>query len=283
MWWCATTSTPRRRGRRVRCWCTGPSKVLAGIVEGGAVRRARRPGHAGGIHHRQRTAAAVSGGGDLQGGTPTIPATHPYLVDTDAMARVDGGPEALLRLDERRRLLGQPPLGPMLLTGDARARGPDVAPRKWGHRDRHPAGARNGLRPRRRSLVGDSDTRRSAAHVQPRARLSRRGRRNGVRAVERRTHLGVELGVGFDRAAQRRTGDRACGGRRRRFVDELGVQCPAVGRRPVAAGRLRPSRHQRHAHDHAQRNRRRRAGPPHRGVDRSTAPARCGSTRPASR
>jgi arabinofuranan 3-O-arabinosyltransferase len=49
--------------------------------------------------------------------TPTIPST-PYLVDTDAMARVDGGPEALLRLDERRRLLGQPPLGPMLLTGD---------------------------------------------------------------------------------------------------------------------------------------------------------------------
>jgi arabinofuranan 3-O-arabinosyltransferase len=50
--------------------------------------------------------------------TPTIP-LRPYLVDTDAMARVDGGPEALLRLDERRRLLGQPPLGPMLLTGDA--------------------------------------------------------------------------------------------------------------------------------------------------------------------
>jgi arabinofuranan 3-O-arabinosyltransferase len=45
--------------------------------------------------------------------------TRPYLTDTDAMARVDGGPEALLRLDERRRLLGQPPLGPMLLTSDA--------------------------------------------------------------------------------------------------------------------------------------------------------------------
>ena len=51
------------------------------------------------------------------------PGMHPYLVDTDAMARVDGGPEALLRLDERRRLLGQPPLGPMLLTGDARRAG----------------------------------------------------------------------------------------------------------------------------------------------------------------
>jgi arabinofuranan 3-O-arabinosyltransferase len=54
--------------------------------------------------------------------TPTIPST-PYMVDTDAMARVDGGPEALLRLDERRRLLGQPPLGPMLLTGDAQRAG----------------------------------------------------------------------------------------------------------------------------------------------------------------
>ena len=36
----------------------------------------------------------------------------PYFVDTDQLARVDGGPEVLLRLDERRRLLGQPPLGP---------------------------------------------------------------------------------------------------------------------------------------------------------------------------
>jgi arabinofuranan 3-O-arabinosyltransferase len=51
------------------------------------------------------------------------PGMQPYLVDIDAMARVDGGPEALLRLDERRRLLGQPPLGPMLLTGDARRAG----------------------------------------------------------------------------------------------------------------------------------------------------------------
>ena len=51
--------------------------------------------------------------------TPVVP----YLVNTDAMARVDGGPEALLRLDERRRLLGQPPLGPMLLTSDAEQAG----------------------------------------------------------------------------------------------------------------------------------------------------------------
>jgi arabinofuranan 3-O-arabinosyltransferase len=43
----------------------------------------------------------------------------PYLADVDQMSRVDGGPEALLRLDERRRLTGQPPLGPALLTADA--------------------------------------------------------------------------------------------------------------------------------------------------------------------
>ena len=47
----------------------------------------------------------------------------PYLVDTDALARVDGGPEVLLRLDERRRLLGQPALGPVLMTADASGAG----------------------------------------------------------------------------------------------------------------------------------------------------------------
>jgi arabinofuranan 3-O-arabinosyltransferase len=54
---------------------------------------------------------------------PTSTPTRPYLTDTDAMARVDGGPESLLRIDERRRLLGQPPLGPMLLTADAERAG----------------------------------------------------------------------------------------------------------------------------------------------------------------
>ena len=53
---------------------------------------------------------------------PAVPVT-PYLTDTDAMARVDGAPEVLLRLDERRHLLGQSPLGPMLLTGDAQEAG----------------------------------------------------------------------------------------------------------------------------------------------------------------
>jgi len=48
---------------------------------------------------------------------------EPYVVDAAAMARVSGGPEALLRLDERRRLQGRPPLGPALLTPDARQAG----------------------------------------------------------------------------------------------------------------------------------------------------------------
>jgi arabinofuranan 3-O-arabinosyltransferase len=43
----------------------------------------------------------------------------PYLADIDGLPRVDGGPEALLRLDERRRLSGRPPPGPALLTADA--------------------------------------------------------------------------------------------------------------------------------------------------------------------
>ncbi|HLR98915.1 MAG TPA: alpha-(1-_3)-arabinofuranosyltransferase, partial [Mycolicibacillus parakoreensis] len=47
----------------------------------------------------------------------------PYLVDADTMARVDGGPEVLARLDERQRLLGAAPLGPALLTADARRAG----------------------------------------------------------------------------------------------------------------------------------------------------------------
>lgn len=63
-----------------------------------------------------------------QVGDESDPGT-PYFVDTDRLARVDGGPEALLRLDERRRLLGQPPLGPALLAADARGAGlpPDAA------------------------------------------------------------------------------------------------------------------------------------------------------------
>ncbi|WP_421842776.1 alpha-(1-_3)-arabinofuranosyltransferase domain-containing protein [Mycobacterium sp.] len=45
----------------------------------------------------------------------------PYFADIDQLPRVSGGPEVLLRLDERRRQLGQPALGPVLLTADAQA------------------------------------------------------------------------------------------------------------------------------------------------------------------
>ena len=47
----------------------------------------------------------------------------PYFVDADQLARVDGGPEVLLRLDERRRLLGGSPTGPAVMTADAQAAG----------------------------------------------------------------------------------------------------------------------------------------------------------------
>jgi arabinofuranan 3-O-arabinosyltransferase len=47
----------------------------------------------------------------------------PYFADTGRLARVDGGPEALLRLDERRRLQGQSRLGPVLLSADAQKAG----------------------------------------------------------------------------------------------------------------------------------------------------------------
>ncbi|MGA5462194.1 DUF3367 domain-containing protein [Mycobacterium sp. NPDC050041] len=59
----------------------------------------------------------------VDAGTGATNPAAPYLVDTDTMARVDGAPEALLRLDERRRLTGRPPLGPMLLTADAERAG----------------------------------------------------------------------------------------------------------------------------------------------------------------
>ena len=152
---------------------------VAGAAEGGAVRRAGGARHAGGLRRRQRAAAALPGGGDLPGrrrcaGDPGAP----YFVDTDRLARVDGGPEVLLRLDERRRLLGQPPLGPVLMTADARSAG---LPTPAGDRHRHPGGTRDRLRPGRRAFVGDPGGRRRPAHLQPGARLPGPGRRHGVR------------------------------------------------------------------------------------------------------
>jgi arabinofuranan 3-O-arabinosyltransferase len=52
----------------------------------------------------------------------------PYFADIDQLAHVAGGPEVLLRLDERRRLLGQPRLGPVLMTADARRSGLAIPP-----------------------------------------------------------------------------------------------------------------------------------------------------------
>ena len=52
----------------------------------------------------------------------------PYLSVANEMARVDGGPESLLRIDERRRLLGEPTLGPILLTTDAQRAGLTTPP-----------------------------------------------------------------------------------------------------------------------------------------------------------
>ena len=132
-----------------------------GLHEGGRVRRTGRPGHAGGFHHRQRAAAAVPGGGDLPGRRRERNPGAPYL---DRRRRDGPGRrrarKSLLRLDERRRLLGQPPLGPMLLTADAQRAG---LPAPGRHRHRHPGGPRDRLRPGRRPLVGDPRGRRSRA------------------------------------------------------------------------------------------------------------------------
>jgi arabinofuranan 3-O-arabinosyltransferase len=47
----------------------------------------------------------------------------PYFAETGQLPRVDGGPEVVLRLDERRRLLGELALGPVLMTADAQRAG----------------------------------------------------------------------------------------------------------------------------------------------------------------
>ena len=72
-------------------------------------------------------------------------------------------------------------------------------------------------------------------------------------------------------------------GDRRRLGDGLGVQRPAVGGRPVAAGRFRSSGHQQRHHHHAQRDHCRRPGPPRRESKPPPAQRHCGSTRPGNR
>ena len=56
-------------------------------------------------------------------GPPDADPGAPYFVAAEELSRVAGGPESLLRLDERRRLQGQPPLGPVLMASDARGTG----------------------------------------------------------------------------------------------------------------------------------------------------------------
>lgn len=51
----------------------------------------------------------------------------PYLSNLAEMTRVNGGPEVLLRLNERRRLMGKPALGPVLLAADVQSAGLDVS------------------------------------------------------------------------------------------------------------------------------------------------------------
>ena len=123
MSWSVTTSIRRRHGRHGRCWCTGRStarpacrrwpefgeQVGPGTLAGFITDSGLRPKYPAVEIYRVDNAVGDPGA--------------PYLTDTDAMARVDGGPEALLRLDERRRLLNQRPLGPMLLTADAQHAG----------------------------------------------------------------------------------------------------------------------------------------------------------------
>ena len=271
MSWCATTWTPRRRGRRARSWCTGPSTDRRGLQKVAQFGAPVGPGTLAGFVTdsglRPRYPAVEIYRVDAIAGDPGAP----YLADTDAMARVDGGPEALLRLDERRRLLGQPPLGPVLLT--ARRRGaracrcrssPSPTPR-WRARPITAASTTTRRRSGRRTIPGTPST--GCPTIPPRAPTPVYG------ALDRRP---------ASRCRVRRRIRRRCPTSHRRpspaaaidgdSATSLGVQRAAVGRRPVAAGRLRPSGDQRHHHDHAQRHRRRRAGPPRRGRNRQPAP-----------
>ena len=130
----ATTSTPRRRGRRGRCWCTARSTARRACRRSPSSANrsapARSPGFItdSGLRPKYPAVEIYRVQRGAREGTDTANPGAPYLTDTDAMARVDGGPEALLRLDERRRLLDQPPLGPMLLTADAQRAGLPMPP-----------------------------------------------------------------------------------------------------------------------------------------------------------
>lgn len=61
-------------------------------------------------------------------GTGATTAGAPGLVDVGAMTRVTGGPEALAAVEDARSRAGEEPLGPALLTADARRAGLPDAP-----------------------------------------------------------------------------------------------------------------------------------------------------------
>ena len=182
------------------------------------------------------------------------------------MARVDGGPESLLRLDERRRLLGQPPLGP----DAAHLRRPTRRVAGAGrHRHRHPGGARDRLRPRRRSLVGDPRPRRHPGTPSTECSTTRQAAPTLVYGKWPGGRMSVSSSAADSTALPNVATALGPGrGHRRRLVDQLGVQRAAVRRRSVAAGRLRPPHHERDGHHHPERHRGRRAGPAHRGGHR---------------
>ena len=77
----------------------------------------------------------------------------PYLADADRLTRVDGGGIAA-RLDRRRHMLRQPPLGRCCWPRRPAAGRDDPAARRRRDRHRHPVAARR-LRPGRRPRVGD--------------------------------------------------------------------------------------------------------------------------------
>lgn len=90
--------------------------VGPGTVEGFITDSGLRPMFKAIQIYRVDPAGPAEAGADVRPGAP-------YLTDAAAPVRVAGGPESLLRIDERRRLLRQPPLGPMLLLSDARRAG----------------------------------------------------------------------------------------------------------------------------------------------------------------
>ena len=196
------------------------------------------------------------------------------------MPRVDGGPEALLRLDERRRLLGRPPLGPALLTADAAARGlpvpvvtvtdtPVARETDYGRVDDHSSAIR-----------AAGDTRHTFNRVpdypSPGADTVygawTGGRLTASSSSSDSTALPDVATAASPAAAI--DGDSATAWVSNSLQSAVGQWLQVDFDHPVTNA---------HHHHHPQRDRRRRAGPTHRGRNRHRHNARCGSTRPANR